>query len=481
MIGVLTEFKARPYRSKRISNYCQRMSQASTGVVVDGIVARVLRDQGFSWEEDTSSNYDPQALYDALERYSPSQSVSINLKEGNWKRAFNATFKLFAKPKHVEKLHALRSPTEVHAAIKPNKSSGLPMMTTKEDDFWYAWDRADQVRTGRKNPSPCIAYKRTQLGGKTRLVWGYPYEMTIIESRFARPLIQTYLTRNTTMAFGNSSFELGAEIARIDNSFGQTYGLDFSKFDSSVSASLIYAAFDILATWFTPQERNEFGWNIMVDYFIKTPIVMPNGKLYTGKRHGVPSGSYFTQMVDSIANTIVQFYLASKFNYSLSWEDFKVLGDDVIVSIPREVNLSDLANEVSSFGMHLHSESSKSKRYAHFLGATWVKGIPFRPHGEILKKMVYPENYRVYPSKTWKGRYHLAIQLIMQYCSAYANAVDFLPRTNSIDRWDESPVFYNQAYRDQDLKVIPDRWMPDIEKFRRTSNVTHTLSSRLMS
>lgn len=482
MIGVLTEFQIKPFRSKRIENYVKRMSKASEGTVVDGIVARVLRDQGFSWDQDTSSLYDPQKLYDALELYAPSHSKTIDLKDPLWKRAFAATFKIFAKPKAYCGLSILSTPTQIYGAMKPVKSSGLPMMTSKEDDFWYAYDRERQVRLGNKVPSPCIAYKRTQLGGKTRLVWGYPFEMTIMEARFARPLIDIFLDRNTTMAFGKSTFEVGASIARIDNSYGQTYGLDFSKFDSSVSSSLIQASFDILSTWFSESDRLEYGWDRVVDYFIKTPIVMPNGKLYRGKRHGVPSGSYFTQIVDSIANTMIQFYLSFRFNYSLSWEDFKVLGDDVIISIPREVSLQQLSDVVSSLGMHLHTEGTKTKTYAHFLGATWIKGIPYRPHQEILKKMVYPENYRVYPSKSWKGRYHLAIQLIMQYTAAYANGIDFLPRTNPVGRWDESPVFYKSAYRDEDFVDIPEYWMPDIDKFRRgVDKSAKMLGGRLMS
>ena len=423
------------------------MSQTNDTVIEDKIMVSILKEQGYSWGKDTSSYYNPQALYDALARYSPDKAVDVDMTTPEWKRAFAATYKVFAKPKYLNQLIPLYQPEQVYKALKVEKSSGLPAMTSKEDDFWYAYNRAEQVLLGTKAPSPCIALKRSQLGGKVRLVWGYPLEMTIIESRFARPLIATFLERTTTMAFGLSKFVLGGRVAKIDDSYGQTYGLDFSKFDSTVPANLIHAAFDILKTWFDGNDLDALGWDVIEDYFIHTPIVMMNGKCYFGKRHGVPSGSYFTQLIDSIVNTMLQFWLANLEHYSLSWEGFMVLGDDVIISIPREVSLHKLAKHAESIGMIIHPE--KSVKRAHFLGATWIKGLPYRCTEEILKKMAYPENYRMYPAKEYLSRFWLAQQLMMQYAASYANVFPMLEKaygTGNCGMVDESPHFILQAH-----------------------------------
>lgn len=438
---MLSNFRVRPYKSKRIVSYQKRMSspRGMEHNIVDKIMVSILKEQGYSWEEDTSSVYDPQILYDTLARYSPDNDVEVSTDSDSWRRAIAATFKIFAKGKNHDYLNVLHSHEDIMDALKLEKSSGLPAMTSKEDDFWYAINREQQVLLGKKAPSPCIAYKRTQLGGKTRLVWGYPLEMTIMESRFARPLIKHFLGYQTTMAFGQSKFNLGARVERINQSYGQTYGLDFSKFDSTVPRRLIHVAFSILSTWFSPEDLERYGWSQIVKYFVYTPIVMPNGKLYTGKRHGVPSGSYFTQMIDSIVNTLIQFWLSNELGYSLSWENLLVLGDDVLISIPKEVDLTSISEKLLTIGMVMHPD--KTKKEAHFLGATWRKGIPYRDTHELLKKMVYPENYRKYPSQDRYERRILAMQLMHQYAASYANVAPMLLKfyaSNDMGMVDES-------------------------------------------
>lgn len=45
-------------------------------------------------------------------------------------------------------------------------------------------------------------------------------------------------------------------------------------------------------------------WDIIVDYIIHTPIRFADGERHV-KHSGVASGSYFTQLIDSIVNYIV--------------------------------------------------------------------------------------------------------------------------------------------------------------------------------
>lgn len=439
---MLSGFTIKPYRSKRLDFYRKQMEtpRPKEKTIVDWIMFAVLKEQGFSWQENSSSVYDPNVLYDTLQRYSPEFAVDVDTNTESWRRAIAAVYKIFARKENESYLEPISDIQGVRDALKLEKSSGLPLMTTKEDDFYYAINREQQVLLGKKTPAPSIAYKRTQLGGKTRLVWGYPLEMTIMESRFARRLIEKYLRKQTPMAFGLSKFLLGARVENINQRFGQTYGLDFSKFDSTVPQRLIHLAFSILSTWFRDEDLEKFGWKEIVKYFIYTPIVMPNSKLYRGKCHGVPSGSYFTQLVDSVVNCLLQFWLAEEVGYSLSHEGFMVLGDDVIISIPREVELTELSEKLKTIGMIMHPE--KTTREAHFLGATWIKGIPYRDMEEVLQKMVYPENYRKYPSADRYERRILAMMLIQQYAASYANVAPMLEgfyKTGDMGMVDESP------------------------------------------
>ena len=144
------------------------------------------------------------------------------------------------------------------------------------------------------------------------------------------------------------------------------YGLDYSKFDSSISSTLIRYSFDILKTWFEYIDQNE--WSIIVNYFCSTPIVMPNGNLYAGKRHGVPSGSYFTQLIDSVVNVILIGALSSRFQLDIYHRELFVLGDDSIFATRQKLDLQKVAEFLMTYGIKLNIEKS-TKNQVHYLGA----------------------------------------------------------------------------------------------------------------
>jgi len=415
-----------PFRRKVLNSYVRQMSEPNAQSVFDDFVAEILTQQGFSYEEDPRSVYEPEQLYTALKRYATDwtrfEFVDTHLEYG-----FRKAYKIFAKPKDSEPLRILNDQEVMSKALKLSKSSGLPLMTTKAKALTYSFDRERQVRALVKAPNPCVAYKRTQKGNKTRLVWGYPLEMTIMEARFARPLIDQFTSVWTPMAFGRPKVELGARLHRYFKDMpGTTVCLDYSKYDSTISACLIREAFRIMATWFRKKDLDEYGWTIMSEYFVSTPIVMPDGHLYTGKRHGVPSGSYFTQMVDSIVNVILCYALKSKFNLAFSPEQLLVLGDDVILQVAGHVTLEDVsqwARYLSKIGLILHDDEKTQVGVVHFLGAFWDSGKPDLPIQELVNKAVFPERFRNYEGKPHTG----AEGVLRSYASSYLSAHRFLP------------------------------------------------------
>ena len=50
-----------------------------------------------------------------------------------------------------------------------------------------------------------------------------------------------------------------------------------------------------------PDSGDESVWYLIIDYFMNTQVVLPNGKLMKLKG-SVPSGSYFSQFVDTVGN-----------------------------------------------------------------------------------------------------------------------------------------------------------------------------------
>jgi len=411
-----------PFRRKSLKRYISQMSAVNPKAVFDDHVAQILEQQGFQWEEDPRSIYDPAQLYSALERYA-TEWDDYECMDEHLRRGFERAYQIFSKPKDLEALHVLKDDEVVSSALKLDKSSGLPLMLSKAESLTYSFDRESQIRLERKAPNPCVAYKRTQRGNKTRLVWGYPLEMIIMEARFARPFIDEMLKRRTPMAFGMTKCELGAYIHRyIVESPGRIVAMDYSKYDTTLSRTMIRAAFRIIATWFRSEDLKQFGWDKLTHYFIYTPIVMPDGHLYKGKCHGVPSGSYFTQVVDSICNVALCYALASRFDLRINRRSLFVLGDDVLMSVVGDVDLNAWAEYLSKFGMKMNVDKTLIDE-PHFLGAFWNKGKPDVPIQEIVNKAVFPENYRNYGGEPHKG----AEAVVRSYASNYLSAVQFLP------------------------------------------------------
>lgn len=403
-------FTLKRYRDKRIKGHCARMSVADERVLFDSRVATVLENQGFSWVEAPRSVYKPEKLYQALEKYAPQNTPVVHFEE-HVKRGIALAYKSFGRPKWIAKLQPLPLDELSAKTLTSNwtGSAGLTAFGTKKRDAVdIALGSATRILLGEKVPEPCVAFKRTQFNDKTRLVWGYPYSMTIIEGLLAQPLISWFKGAHTPMAFALPSGALGARIRKSAEWNKWAYSLDMSSYDSSISSRLIEVAFDIIATWFDLEQTEpvtgvtyRYILHRIKKYFINTPIVMPDGFLYIGKRHGVPSGSYFTQLVDSIVNVVVAGAISSKFKLHVHLNDLLVLGDDMLMWSNRKCDLDAISSYAkNSLGINVHgSAKSEIVHYTdpvHFLGRSWENGIPDTPLEEVIKRLVYPETFRKY-------------------------------------------------------------------------------------
>jgi hypothetical protein len=251
----------------------------------------------------------------------------------------------------------------------------------------------------------CSAFLRSHLveegDVKVRAVWGYPATVGFAEACFALPLIKAFKTAKTPIAYGYDTATGG--VGRIRARFlGHKHylGMDFKSFDKTVPAWLIRECFNILLQNIDFRKYQSEGtpetdkllvvWNALVRYFIYTPIRLCDGSRYR-KNRGVASGSYFTQLIDSIANWIVTQYSLRKLG--LTVYDCVVFGDDSLAAVDKELDFDRYAEVLSLFGMN--SNKKKSIQSAHlgdipFLGY-FLTPTPYRPEQILWSALLYPE------------------------------------------------------------------------------------------
>ena len=428
-------FKVRRYRNRRLKTYCEQMSKDNGTVLFDDNVARVLQEQGYFCEVAPRSIYSVEKLYGSLAAYAPGKAVKP--KPGPaLDHGIALAYACFARPKEAAPLQALPFTPETIDLVTSKKSASAGLTAygcTKGESMARALERGLDTMLGKKAPEPCLAFKRTQFNGKTRLVWGYPYSMTAIEGLVAKPLIDLFKGRDSCMTFATTTLSIGSRLRASSRCNKYAYSLDYSQFDASVSAELIHIAFKILKSWYDQDQVEPVSgltvreiFKMIEHYFIHTTIVMPDGNLYLGKDHGVPSGSYFTQMVDSVVNCIAAGCMSHAFKLHVDKHHLFILGDDCMFWSNSLVSLDQLAAYVDrNLGLHLHgSEKSEVTRFdepVHFLGRTWTEGVPDLDLEGIIERMVYPESFRKYPSEP-EARQRAVRILILSYAANYRSA-----------------------------------------------------------
>ena len=375
--------------SDNLSGYLRQM-QAKTGVIKDAVMESVMKDLGFHFEDQTAARslYTVDTLYEGLRNYDAKQTFAPSQK--SLSDAFLRVSKIYES--HFGTLTAA-SPEVVLRMVRKDAAASAPYFCSKEEVIDTVLDSLDEA-----DKHPCVAYYRTQarmqpdasFKQSVRLVWGFPFAMTILEGQYARPLIDLFKSVDTPYALGFRKAELGARL----NSFSWKNfvgSFDWSKFDSTMPAQIISLTFKLMRKFFT--EVDEDTWQRIVKYFIFTPILMPNGKVYVGKNHGIPSGSYFTNLVGSLANLLMMEYLSIECKFKL--QEVLVHGDDSIVASNQELPLKEMALVAAQhFGMTLHPDKQRYTKKDHnleFLSHMWIGGRPYRDNIETAQHLVYAE------------------------------------------------------------------------------------------
>lgn len=289
----------------------------------------------------------------------------------------------------------------VEKHIHRTSYSGLPLLSSNGDVLDAGARLANKVASGERGFDPYLFGRRVQPGAsgpKTRLVWMASLPTTIIGLSFSKP-VQEALARNRPYIWGLQKHEQGAILSEMAGRYRYVYSVDWSQFDASISPSLINDMFRVVRSVLDLTDvEDKLFWRYVND-FIHTRIVLPDGGVYQVHR-GVPSGSAFTSLIDSMVNVYCMNYLWARLTgHTLSHNQLLVMGDDAVVASDEHFELADLSLIAQELGFKLNTEKSviistnKLGEGIHFIGHNWRHGRPRRPMRELITRMALPERH----------------------------------------------------------------------------------------
>lgn len=321
--------------------------------------------------------------------------------------------------------------------LKNNTSAGLPNYRKKIKDKPIM---VAEFHNMLSRQDPCIMFTRTQEGDKTRTVWGYPIADTLNEMMYYAPYLEVQKQKCWRSAL-IGPVEVDRMITRIMKTSKDLdlllVSADFSAFDASVSKKLINAAFNYIKQSF----QNEFHVNLdyIKERFSNIGILTPSG-VYEGT-HGVPSGSTFTNEVDSI----VQYLIAKSSGVVNNDELVQIQGDDGVYAI-READFHRLSLAFKDAGLIFNeSKSHISKDYVIYLQNLYhrdyadesgnIGGI--YPIYRALNRLCFQERWTDFESYDLTGIDYYSIRSfsILENCKNHPLFEEFVKFIKSKDKY----------------------------------------------
>jgi hypothetical protein len=247
--------------------------------------------------------------------------------------------------------------------IPHNKWWGLPWATSDPSvGPWYLENAPSIVSPEQVYPS-VIGWRGQAHGptkGKDRVVWMACKLSTIIEATLMYPLLSSLRTCMGFSAWGTPDDVDVAITKLMETATSRQLTMmsgDYSGFDASVSRHLIDAVFDaLMGQWLVPEMSSRL--ELCKEIFATGGICVPY-KVLDGRNGGVPSGSVFTNLVDSLINLVAGYYTAERYGVELL--RYEVMGDDSVFVFNPSITSEELSNAVGELGLKMNPE----KQYVH--------------------------------------------------------------------------------------------------------------------
>jgi len=210
---------------------------------------------------------------------------------------------------------------------KLDTNSGAPDFAKKSLPLVY--NKAIKDSRGNKYLDYPMILSTRSSRGKARFIFMAPFSLTLVEKSYLYPIMDAIRKEQLPFFSAWEGFEQVEQGFKAQNFF--KYDLfvqqDYTAMDKSVNDTIIEIFYQVCAPLFQEATRHEF--RTILDHMLTVPIMTSLDKAYTGK-HGLPSGSGFTNIVESIAS-----YYIWKLNVrnGVNITEAQGLGDDLAFAI----------------------------------------------------------------------------------------------------------------------------------------------------
>jgi len=238
---------------------------------------------------------------------------------------------------------------------------------------------------------------------KSRVVWMGAVETAVMENMLFRGFYDQIFSAHQ---FKNEVMTGIGSMHRLHEFLGDDSGYTFLNTDVSGWDSMRcrFLLRDVFSRVLRPNINFENDWEErMFEHlehdFIFSTLALPNGVIIQ-KDSGVPSGSFLTLLINSIANSI---FVTSLLEYlGVQFYHKKVLGDDFGCYLQRmeESQFDDFIFDISAASMSFFGMTMKPEKIIltnvvgdrKFIGYQVRGGRIFREDEELFKGILYPES-----------------------------------------------------------------------------------------
>nr|AVX53255.1 RNA-dependent RNA polymerase [Marmot picobirnavirus] len=409
------------------------------------------------WDLDKLSKFAPQggvAPFDkrleTLKEYWAHLSPSGTFQTREWKRAQQLAIK------HLG-FNKTGTPISVEAVVnrgfeedKLNTSSGDPLFRKRKSA--EAIDQAIRAaKDGTWNTYLPVLGSRASMGKtgeEARWIFMFPMSVNLVEQSFMYPVMDYIRSR---LGKGEEEFSqffapwdgydrVQAILSSFRNEKVIFFGSDYTKMDQHFNFYHAVQVYEVIKHYFQPQFQE--GLFNSIHYTFHCSVVTPRGLLLGP--HALPSGSGWTNFLESVFNLILWFYI--KITSNLKIKCAMGIGDDQLIMIEGKHDLKKLAEFVVNKFKLVGMDANPSKQeVAHDMAAflqrrsytfwsvdgKYLAGV--YPTCRALTSEIFPEFY--HNEKQWSSKtFALRCLMIAENCvnhPAFREFVLFIAQGNS--------------------------------------------------